>query len=328
MTNTIPQLNIMKCSFALSSIFAILLYTGQLMTAHATSQPNIAIDDEVTVSEDVSASIEILANDAPVGDLDMDSFAITLAPSYGSYSIEQNSALEVVYEPYANFFGDDLFEYQICNSSGSECGKALVSIHVESVNDQIVAMEDSATASIGASIEIDVLANDLDHDFDMDPSTLSLVSLTSRGPIEIVNQRISYTAIEFGGIDQFSYQICDSPSQPTAVAACSIATVQIVIGDVEVATQRTTPNRSTNITVGNRPEDRSTQSTIQIVDSPINGSATINFDGTIQYQPTSGFLGTDTFLLEVCESPSECEVVEYVITVGLSQILLPFVNLQ
>ena len=319
--------NTLTMKFLLALVLMLMLHVS--LSAHAASGAGLAVDDDVITSEDVSIAIDILANDAPLSNLDLNSLEVVLNPSYGSYLIEQSQSdeIEIIYQPYANFWGDDLFEYKICDVSGSTCETAVVTIHIGATNDELIAVDDHAVATADLPVQIDVLANDLDYDFDMDPSTLSVVTPTVRGTIEVVEQHFVYTSDESGGIDRFTYQICDLPLQSTSAASCSIATVQIVTGDVQEITTSAKPNGATSISVSDRPEDRTSQTEIQVVDNPSNGSVLINSDGTFSYQPNSGFIGTDAVMIEACPAPNLCSVIQYTINVETLQLLLPFINL-
>ena len=81
-----------------------------------------------------------------------------------------------------------------------------------------IASQDEATSLNGATVLIDVLANDTDADGD----TLSIVSTTEiqNGQLEIIDNKVSYTPkASYAGQETFSYQISDGEltSQSTVV---------------------------------------------------------------------------------------------------------------
>jgi putative nucleotidyltransferase with HDIG domain len=49
-----------------------------------------------------------------------------------------------------------------------------------------------------------------------------------------------------------------------------------------------------------------TASTLQVVSAPSNGTATVNSDGTINYQPARGFHGVDQVVYDVCNAAGQC----------------------
>ena len=92
--------------------------------------------------------------------------------------------------------------------------------------------EDWAWVDAAETITIDVLANDVDPNEDLDPSTLAIdvvpsagaaaVAVTADGPTVI-----EYTAAGEGGSDSFSYEICDS------LGNCATAEVTIMVGTAD-----------------------------------------------------------------------------------------------
>ena len=90
-----------------------------------------------------------------------------------------------------------------------------------------VAVDDSSSGAGGAPLIIDVLANDYDPNNNINPASLILVSQPANGDAVLSNNKIVYIPNgTFTGVDQFTYQICDSTS-PTPL--CSVATVKVKI---------------------------------------------------------------------------------------------------
>ena len=84
-------------------------------------------------------------------------------PTNGTVSLASDGSF--VYTPNPNFSGSDSFTY--IASDGSELSNtATVAVTVNDVNLPPVAVDDSATTAPGASVTIDVLANDSDPDGD------------------------------------------------------------------------------------------------------------------------------------------------------------------
>jgi hypothetical protein len=68
------------------------------------------------------------------------------------------------------------------------------------------------------------------------------------------------------------------------------------------------------------PEGRLDASSVTVVSMPSNGTATVNPDGSITYEPGNGFSGMDTFLYAVCDSgsPPLCDTAEVVIEISMA----------
>jgi gliding motility-associated-like protein len=87
-----------------------------------------------------------------------------------------------------------------------------------------LAVNDSASTPMNVAVVVDVLANDIDCDHNLDPSTVVVINPPSHGSVSIdpITGEATYTPDSaYYGPDQFDYQVCDSN------AACTIATVLI-----------------------------------------------------------------------------------------------------
>jgi hypothetical protein len=102
----------------------------------------VAGDDAVSVDEDASVLIDVLANDS---DIDGDVLTILeFTPvQHGTAVIEDG---RIRYTPSANFHGSDELVYRIGDGRGGEA-TARVVITVRSVNDAPVAVDDRASVA-------------------------------------------------------------------------------------------------------------------------------------------------------------------------------------
>ena len=144
--------------------------------------PPVAIDDEATVSEDDSVTIDVVANDAdPDGD-PLTVLAVT-APAHGS--VANNGDGTVTYTPVANFNGSDAFTYTVGDGQGGTA-TARVAIDVTPVNDPPVALGDSYSVVKDTALTVaapGVLAND--GDVDGDALSALLVSGAAHGQVSL-----------------------------------------------------------------------------------------------------------------------------------------------
>jgi gliding motility-associated-like protein len=93
-----------------------------------TSAP-VALDDYDTTQYRISVKIDVLSNDYDVdGDLDSASLTVSVQPMYGSASVDFAGST-IFYEPDRNFYGNDYFEYRICDMAGN-CSHAMVYVLV------------------------------------------------------------------------------------------------------------------------------------------------------------------------------------------------------
>ena len=103
-----------------------------------------------------------------------------------------------------------------------------------------------------------------------------------------------------------TYRVCtiDTP------VACGVAQVTVVIpatptstvapiaADDKVETARNTPV-TINVLANDTPNGATTPN---VVTSPLNGTAVVNPDGTIEYTPNTGFVGTDRLVYILCNA--------------------------
>ena len=103
-----------------------------------------------------------------------------------------------------------------------------------------------------------------------------------------------------------TYRVCtiDTP------VACGVAQVTVVIpatptptvvpvaADDKVETARNTPV-TINVLANDTPNGATTPN---VVTAPLNGTAVVNPDGTIEYTPNTGFVGTDRLVYTLCNA--------------------------
>lgn len=164
----------------------------------------VAVGDAGMILPDAAFVIDVLANDS---DPDGDPLSVVGVgqPFNGSASF---TGSEVMYTPQPGFLGRDYLRYRIADSSGL-IDDGLVSIRVvESLNNPPTAVDDSATASGGAAVTVQVLDND--SDADGDAIVVTAVTQGSHGSVSFTASDVTY-APEAGyvGDDSFTYTVGD-----------------------------------------------------------------------------------------------------------------------
>ncbi len=197
--------------------------TVNITVTESTSSPGntapVAVNDSSTLQEDSQLTLNVLANDSDADD-DSLSLVSVLPGNNGTTSIEGD---QVVYTPTANFSGTDSFDYTVSDGQGGT-DTATVTITVNNVNDDPVAVDDTATTDQDSSLLVPVVANDTDVEGD----TLTIVSATagSAGSTAIENNQIRYTPdAGFVGDDSFSYTVEDGNG------GTATATVNVTVTD-------------------------------------------------------------------------------------------------
>ncbi len=117
------------------------------------------MDDNVTIDEDETISVPVLANDT---DPDNDPLTVSVPqqPENGSVEVIDN---EVVFTPNPGFSGTQEIPYQTCDLEGF-CDEATLTVNVISVNDPPVAVDDYASTEEDTPIQFSITDNDTDLD--------------------------------------------------------------------------------------------------------------------------------------------------------------------
>lgn len=162
------------------------------------------------------------------------------------------------------------------------------------------ARNDSATvAEDSVDNIINVLVND-DTGGD-GPSPLVITAATNGSNGVVVNNGtdLSYTPnANFFGSDSFSYTISDGADSASATVNITVGAVNdapVAVNDSYSTNQDTTLNISAPGVLGNDADIDADSLSAVIVSSPLNGSLSLNSNGSFSYTPNAGFTGSDSF---------------------------------
>ena len=240
---------------------------------------------------------------------------LTNSPN-GSASVLSNGTFS--FTPSANFNGPTSFLIQACDIVG-QCTSAIAIVNVASVNDAPTALNDSFTGNE----DVDLNGNVSTNDSDIESGTLvySVLSNPSAGILTMqTNGQFQFIPPANGtGSFTFTYQVCDAQS----ACATAIATIQInPVNDAPVSVADSFNTSEDNVltgTVANDIDIDSPNLTYAYLSGALNGSITINGDGTFTYFPNSNWFGNETITYQVCDNQTACAT-------GLLQISVTYVN--
>ncbi|MEM7798547.1 MAG: Ig-like domain-containing protein, partial [Chloroflexota bacterium] len=175
------------------------------LSISCTPDHPITVSDTFTVTEDSQNTLfNVLANDSdPDGDpLVLDQINTLSAGGFATFSGSQ-----IRYTPAEDFFGTETFTYLAGDGTGlSTLGT--VTVTITPVNDDPIAVSDSAETLKGQAVTIAVLDNDSDPEND----ELSLTGSTQGdfGSVAVENNKIIYTPqSNYVGTDGFGYFVSD-----------------------------------------------------------------------------------------------------------------------
>ena len=265
--------------------------------------PPVATDDAATTSEDVATTVPVLGNDT---DADGDPLTIVSVGKalHGTVAIAGPGFVR--YEPSSRFSGSDRFTYTVSDGFGGTA-TATVAIEVAAAADSNrppVAVDDRGTVTAGRRLRLSVLNNDSDPDGD----PIHIVSAGSANGLDVTVSDGQYldlsAASTASGVLTFPYTIEDSGGLR--------ATAEVI-----VVVERPTANRppqavadsgvaaSVAVTldvVANDIDPDGDPLTVVAFTQPASGGTVQKASATsLQFQPTSGFLGTARFTYTVSD---------------------------
>ncbi len=197
----------------------------------------VAVNDSFIVLEDGSVTVNVLGNDSdvdgnPLTVTQVDGQAITdggpaVAVPNGSVALVGG---QLIFTPAANYNGPASFTYTI--TDGTVTATATVSGTVTPVNDAPVAVNDTFTVAVDASVTVNVLGND--SDVDGNPLTVTQVdgqAIANGGPavsvtngsVQLVAGQLIFTpAANYNGPATFTYTITDGTATATATVSGTV----------------------------------------------------------------------------------------------------------
>ncbi len=259
-----------------------------LVTVAPVNDQPVAVNDIASTQEDTLVNIDVLGNDT---DLDGDSLTVSaFSASNGSIVVAANNTLN--YTPNADFNGTDTINYTADDSNGGTAS-AEVTVTISAVNDDPVAVDDTADVNEDNTANINVLNNDSDIDGD----TLSVSSpLATNGAVSVnADQTLNYApAANFNGQDSITYQLSDNNGgSAEGTVTVSIAAVNddpVAQSDSAIVLE----DNSTNINVLFNDSDIDGDPLRVSAANASSGSVITETDNSLTYTPNSNFNGSDT----------------------------------
>ncbi|NEO14029.1 MULTISPECIES: Ig-like domain-containing protein [unclassified Moorena] len=264
----------------------------------AVNEPPVATDDTATTPANTAVDINVLANDT---DPEGDALNVAIDQQGGNGTAVVNQDGTITYTPNDGFLGADSFTYQVSDGINPAV-TATVNVDVTAVNDSPVATDDTATTEQNTAVNINVLANDSDPEGDA--LTVTLDQQGGNGTA-VVNQdgTITYTPNDgFLGADSFTYQVSDGIN-PAVTATVNVDVTNVNESPIATDDSTTTAaNTAVDINVlTNDLDPEGDALNVAIDQQGANGTAVVNFDGTITYTPVDGFTGVDSFTYQISD---------------------------
>jgi hypothetical protein len=276
----------------------------------AQGTPPVAVDDTTATTLTGSVvTINVIANDTPLATINPASLLLT-TPTGGTAVANPNGTVTYTAPATAGIYD---FAYTVKDTAllPATSNPATVKVTVTAPNVPPVAVNDTATTSVGSTITINLVANDTSATSTINPATVAVTQPAAGGGsvgLPSATGTVSYTAPAVAGTYTFTYTVKDNfaPAATSNIATVTVtvaaaASIPVAVNDAAA----TVPNGI--ITINLVANDTSASSTINpgsvtIVTPPGLGQGTLNGlpspTGTVSYTAPA-LAGTYTFTYTV-----------------------------
>ncbi len=259
-----------------------------LYTYYNGSSDNLPVSQSITIDMEQNNKYNGCLNATDVDGDELLYSAVKL-PSNGTLKVDVDGTF--TYTPSNGFVGNDSFNYIVSDIYG-DSNETTVNVTVHPFNHPPISTNKTFDIETNNNLTDQLTATDADND----QISFNLINSTPNGTLTLnKNGTFSYTPYEgFIGNISFTYRASDWNKTG------NIATVNINVHP---------PNHLpvASYTTFRMPENENMTGTIMATDSdgdnifyklvshPLNGTLTLNSDGTFTYIPRKGFVGRDLF---------------------------------
>ena len=279
------------------------------MTVSAGPDPPVAVDDTDSTLEDMSITVDVLANDA---DPDGDGLSVSSGTQGASGSVVNNGS-DVTYIPNPNWTGTDTFTYTVTDGNGG-FGTAQVTITVVAQPDPPVAVADTDSTPEDTPVTVDVLANDSDPD--SDPLSVSAVTQGANGSVANNGTDVTYDPDpDWNGIDTFTYTVTDGNGGFDSSTVT--VTVDPVNDDPLAVADTKTVGEDSSVTIPVLDNDSDVEGDPLTITGVIDGSngVVVNNGTNVTYIPNPDWFGVDTFMYTISDGNGGSASADVTVTV-------------
>ncbi|MFM8572348.1 MAG: beta strand repeat-containing protein, partial [Pirellula sp.] len=153
----------------------------------------VANNDAISVERNGQATANLISNDlAPSGTLSPASIVITTQPTNGTVTVLGDGQVRYQHNGTASL--SDSFAYTVADSNNLVSLPATVNVTITAPNEPPTTQSDTASVNEGESVDINILANDGIPFGGLDPTSVTVVTLPTRGTANVLNSgAIRYT---------------------------------------------------------------------------------------------------------------------------------------
>jgi hypothetical protein len=303
----------------MKNLYLLFLLVLSISIAQAQRAP-VAINDVVTIYENGSVYINVLANDSNFNLPD----SVCVTAIWGGYSgwPAIQSCTQIRFHPLnPTFVGMDTFYYQSCDqvlTSLCDTGRVIVTVLIEAPK----ALNDTTTLLEGDSVTMNVLANDTNYN---PQDSIRITNIWGEtGWVTILDStqiKVHPTNPYYYGVYTFSYRACDTH----VPGLCDTGSVVVNIIRTPIAYPDTAsliqPDTAYIFVIANDSDFNAFDSACVTNIWPVPaGWGSIQGCGQINFDPANlNFAGNDTFYYQSCytQTPTVCDTGMVVVMVTL-----------
>ncbi|MEW5852151.1 MAG: tandem-95 repeat protein [Myxococcota bacterium] len=283
------------------------------VTINAVNDTPSAVNDSATTNEDTAVTTSVLTNDTGLGDTPV---TVTIVTNGASGTAVVNAGNTVTYTPSANFFGSDSYIYRVTDADG-QTSDATVSVTVNAVDDQPVAVNDAAGTNEDTAVTTTVLANDTA--LGDTPLSVTIVTNGTNGTAVVnAGNTVTYTpAANFNGTDSYTYRVTDVDGD-SATATVNV-TINAVNDTPAAVNDTASVNEDSSVTTTVLANDTGLGDApvaVSVTGAPANGATVVNADNTVTYTPNADFNGADSYTYRVTDNDGQSSTATVNITVN------------
>jgi hypothetical protein len=268
--------------------------------------PPQANPDSTSTTIGSQISIDVLANDtAGNGTINPSSVNVVSPPTSGCGSVFNPGNGTLLYTAPAAVpaSGVCTFGYRVTDSFTPPQSSNVATVTVTITAGNLpVAVNDRVFTPVGATITIDVLANDIST-VPINPATV-LITPPGAASANPTTGLITYTAPGAPGTYAFTYTVRDTNGGLSNIASVTANVTSVVaVNDAQTMTAAAGAKAVINVIGNDTSSIAINPASVVIVSQPANGSAVANAGGTVTYTPNPGYVSPsntpDTFTYTV-----------------------------
>ena len=258
------------------------------VTVQVNNRPPTTQNVNLSTPENISVFGQVIGQDP---DGDPLTYDLNSQPVNGSVVVNPNGTF--TYTPNTNFIGVDTFTVLVSDPNG---GSVVSTVTISVINLPPTTQNVNLTTPENTPVFGQVIATDPNAD----PLTFTLNSPPVNGTA-IVNTDGTFTYTPnptFIGTDSFTVLVSDGRG------GTALSNVTVVVTNQPPIAQNQTLNTPGNTPVAGQiiaTDPNADPLTYALNSPPTNGSVIVNADGSFNYTPNTGFVGTDTFTVIVSD---------------------------